>query len=89
MAEKNLIQKVGDFANNLVAGALGVDAIRNLYTGIVTGNESYYQLAVVEATISGGIELHKYIDNRFEKKGKKHLDNFKIYHIPEIKRLDN
>lgn len=58
------VLKAGDVNGHTIAAGAGLDAIRNLYNGIATGNESYYQMAALEALISVGIEVSKYFDRR-------------------------
>lgn len=57
---------------HIVSAGLGVDAIRNLYNGALTSNESYYQIAAIEGLTVLGIEIAGYIND----KRKKTIDKF-------------
>ena len=57
-----IILKIGSVTAHLVATGLAVDAVRNVYNGITTGQQGYYQLAAIEAIVSTGIEIRQYFE---------------------------
>ena len=59
-----IILKTGDYLGHIIATSLGANALYNVYKGINTGDESYYQLALLETTLSISIELSKYFNRQ-------------------------
>ena len=53
----NYSSKILSGVTHLVASGLTIDAIRNLYNGITTGNKYYYQMVALEASFSALVEL--------------------------------
>lgn len=70
-----------------VALGIGIDAIRNLYNGVVTGNQSYYQTAIVEMIASAGIETAKYLSRRREKVNSKYIEGISEK-IKKLSKID-
>ena len=49
---------------HIFSGSLGIDVLRNLYTGIVTGNKNYYPFAAIEGIAAVAIEVGGYLEDK-------------------------
>ena len=83
----NLVIKTGDICSHIIAAGLGMDAVRNLYNGISTGNTSYYQLAALEGIASVGIEVSKYLDRRKQRDSNESIEKIQVL-IGGIKEVE-
>ncbi len=57
----------------MAAAVLGLDAVKNLYPGISTGNDGNYQMAALEATLCVAGEAFFYLD----RKSRRHIESIR------------
>jgi hypothetical protein len=74
------VTKAGSTVGYIVGTGLALDATRNIYHGITTGNTAYYQTAAIEGLIAAYIAYSKYSDKKrqgiiteFQNNAKEHV----------------
>ncbi len=83
----NFIYKSMDIAEHIAAGGLAALAVKHIYNGIITGDNSYYPFAVLEGIVSIGIEAGKYISRRNKRKVSECLESIQVT-LKELERAE-